>query len=238
MARLLTLIYSTLSTIITIQSIIANAQSTCDNQFPEIKLQQTDKYDALDKYNDPNEMNTCIFSAEQVGVTTKLSNNFMVSEFLCNDGSDGFRLSPALIQCVQSVRDDLGSSIVVNSGYRTVNYNQQIGGATNSFHMSGTGADISTSSVGILQFADIVICNCANLFKSEGYDIGLGLDDSYIHIDMRQEFGYWVYDDSPLSKEEWKDYIETVSDTCNGCVLDKCVHVLCVVLFFVVAFLN
>ena len=44
---------------------------------------------------------------------------------MCNDGSDKFRLSPLLVQCLQNVRDDLGVGININSGYRTYYYNQQ-----------------------------------------------------------------------------------------------------------------
>eukprot|EP01083_Nonionella_stella_P139855 427523_1 len=192
-------------------------EMTCDdNIFPATELAPTNEYDEVDNYHDPNEMNMCLFSASNVGYDTKLSNNFAVNEFTCKDGSDGFRLSPALIECLQSVRNTVNGAITINSGYRTVNHNAKVKGKPTSMHLSGTAADITTTAVSIFpDFAEIIICNCKTLFEEKGYDIGLGLANTYIHVDMRKVAGSWTYDSVALSDEKWKDFIQNTSTSCT-----------------------
>ena len=47
-------------------------------------------------------------------------------------------------------------------------------------------------SANLFDFADSVICNCRSLFICHGQEIGLGLGGTYIHIDMRPYYSYWV----------------------------------------------
>eukprot|EP00483_Globobulimina_turgida_P001891 UN01893 len=157
-------------------------------------------------YDDPNNMGTYLFDSDP---DVNLATNFLLSEFKCNDGSQFLRIAPELIECLQTARSNLAKPLSINSGYRTVSYNTYVGGASSSYHMSGTAADVDPhSSVSITQLADVFICECRPLFQSYGREIGLGLDATYIHIDMRPSFGTWTYSGASMSDTEWRSYIE------------------------------
>lgn len=77
-----------------------------------------------------------------------------------------------------------GSSIIVNSGYRTYSYNKRIGGAKNSMHMYGIAADIRPSDGNVKRLYKI----CADYL---GGKHGLGKYDTFVHIDMRINTSRW-----------------------------------------------
>jgi len=78
----------------------------------------------------------------------KLTNNFNLSEFDCNDGTPvPAELIPnaqELANNIQVLRDFLGCRIKINSGYRTEKYNSLIGGASKSMHLKCKAGDLST----------------------------------------------------------------------------------------------
>ncbi|ETN97946.1 Peptidase M15A, partial [Reticulomyxa filosa] len=150
----------------------------------------------------------------QSGLNTLLSNNFAVKEFVSKDGSDGFRLAPELVQCLQTVRDTLKSAVYINSAYRTVTHNSAVGGANYSRHMSGTAVD-AYSNAGLWNYANAVICKCRPIFQSNGQDIGLGLANTYIHADMRPSYDYWTYRGVSMTASEWNNYIMNQWSKCS-----------------------
>eukprot|EP01084_Bolivina_argentea_P096703 173839_1 len=173
--------------------------------FPKAVLQPVTSSDA--KYKDINSMGMCLFDSVP---NYQLSDNFALSEFKCKDGSRYLRLSPKLIQCLQIARDALGTPLTINSGYRTVSHNTAVGGVTTSRHMSGTAADVNKpSSVTMMTFADTLICSCRSLFQANGYDIGLGLYGTFIHVDMRPSFGSWIGTGAIKTKTQWMNYIHS-----------------------------
>lgn len=107
---------------------------------------------------------------------TYLSTNFKVREFRCKDGSDTILIDSDLVTYLQQIRDWAGSSVTINSGYRTASYNEQIGGASNSYHVKGQAADIVVSGKTPLEVAR----------KAE--DIGMkGIIkySNFVHVDTR-----------------------------------------------------
>jgi len=76
----------------------------------------------------------------------KLTKNFSLSEFACNDGTpvpeEFYDNVQELADNLQVLRDYLGCSIYLNSGYRTYSYNAKIGGASKSQHLLAKAADI------------------------------------------------------------------------------------------------
>jgi len=100
----------------------------------------------------------------------------------------------------------------MGSAYRTVTHNQNEGGKPKSYHLSGTSADIreSKNRKHVMELADIAICRCRPLFQQKGYEIGLGLAKTYLHVDMRKQFATWTYADSQKPEKnanEWKTYV-------------------------------
>lgn len=114
----------------------------------------------------------------------KLSANFKVSEFACNDASDVVFISPELVTVLQKIRDHFGQPVTVNSGYRTAAYNQKIDGATYSQHCYGMAADIKVKNVApktVAAFAETLLPNKG----------GIGIYKTFTHVDVRAVKSRW-----------------------------------------------
>lgn len=114
----------------------------------------------------------------------KLSQNFQVKEFACNDGSDVIFISPELVTILQAIRSHFNKPVTINSGYRTPEYNKKVGGAAQSQHCYGTAADIAVSGVSpkdVAAFAE-------NLLSGRG---GIGIYARFTHIDVREVKSRW-----------------------------------------------
>lgn len=114
----------------------------------------------------------------------KLSENFKVKEFACNDGSDVIFISPDLVSILQNIRSHFGKAVNINSAYRTPTYNNKVGGAKYSQHLYGTAADIRINGVAskdIAEYAEILLFNTG----------GIGIYNNFVHIDVRKEKSRW-----------------------------------------------
>lgn len=114
----------------------------------------------------------------------KLSNNFKLSEFACKDGSDVIFVAPDLVDLLQKIRNHFGKPVVINSAYRTVSYNKQVGGATYSQHLYGTAADIRITGVAPKEVA----AYAETLLAGTG---GIGIYNNFVHVDVRKEKSRW-----------------------------------------------
>lgn len=107
---------------------------------------------------------------------TKLTTNFRVREFKCNDGSDTIKIDSTLVSYLQKIRDWAGKPVTINSGYRTSSYNEKIGGAKNSYHVKGRAADIVVSGKTPLEVAR----------KAETLGMkGIIKYSTFVHVDTR-----------------------------------------------------
>lgn len=115
----------------------------------------------------------------------KLSANFTVKEFACKDGTDTIFVSPELVNLLQEIRDHFGKAVTINSAYRTHAYNKKIDGATFSRHIYGMAADIKVKGVSpkeVYAYADSLL----------PYTGGIGLYDTFTHIDVRTTKSRWI----------------------------------------------
>ena len=122
----------------------------------------------------------------------KLSNNFSLGEFECNDGSttpaDVLKNLQKVAKQLQILRDYTGAPIKVNSGYRSPDYNKSIGGATKSQHVLGKAADIVISGY----TPDETYTLIEQLINQGVLKIGgLGKYKSFTHIDIRDNKARW-----------------------------------------------
>lgn len=130
-----------------------------------------------------NGINVKAYSKSKDG-TKYLSKNFRVKEFACKDGSDPIFISPELVEVLQKIRDHFGKAVVINSAYRTAQYNKKVDGATYSQHLYGTAADIKISGV---KPADVA-AYAETLLPNTG---GIGIYPTFTHVDVRAVKSRW-----------------------------------------------
>ena len=122
----------------------------------------------------------------------RLTNNFSLSEFQCNDGSlpRGEELANCqeLAENLQILREHLGKPIRVISGYRPPDYNRRIGGAKKSQHIVAKAADIKVSGMAPAEVHAAVL----KLIKSgEMKQGGVGKYSTFVHYDIRGTAARW-----------------------------------------------
>ena len=113
----------------------------------------------------------------------KLSTNFRVREFACNDGSDPIFIDSELVTVLQKIRDHFGKPVTITSAYRTPPHNSNEGGTTYSQHLYGRAADIKISGVAPKKVADF-----AETLIDNG---GIGIYNTFTHIDVRSVKSRW-----------------------------------------------
>jgi uncharacterized protein YcbK (DUF882 family) len=122
----------------------------------------------------------------------KLTKNFSKSEFECNDGSqmpkEVLLNVQKLANQVQVLRDALGVSITVNSGYRSPSHNSKIGGSKTSQHLLGKAADITAQGYTPAQVHAKIeeLIKCGDMLQG-----GLGSYSTFTHYDIRKTRARW-----------------------------------------------
>lgn len=122
----------------------------------------------------------------------QLTKNFSLSEFDCRDGSkmppEVFNNVLLLVKELQVLRDYIGKSITINSGYRSPNYNRSIGGASRSQHLLGKAADIRIDGISPRELRGII----EELIKDGRLNFkGVGAYANFTHVDIRKEKARW-----------------------------------------------
>ena len=113
-----------------------------------------------------------------------ITKNFKVKEFSCKDGSDKIIIDLHLVDKLQFIRDYINKPIKIISGYRTEKYNEQVGGAKESYHVKGRAVDIQVDGFDIYKLAII-----AGMTGFSG--IGIYEKQKFIHLDNREKLLLW-----------------------------------------------
>ena len=122
----------------------------------------------------------------------KLTKNFDLSEFECNDGS----LMPEHVYTnvkqtannLQVLRDMYKRPINITSAYRSKKYNKKIGGVSNSTHTLGLAVDIQIKGIDYKNLYNYI---CTLIFDGLLLEGGVGLYDNFIHYDIRGSRARW-----------------------------------------------
>lgn len=117
----------------------------------------------------------------------RLTPNFKLSEFLSKEDK-GQRPDyntilnlKNLANRLQVIRDVLNKPIIINSGYRSPEYNKSVGGAKNSCHIKGMAADIRISGMTPYEVQHYL----------RNWSGGLGRYHSFTHVDIRPVKARW-----------------------------------------------
>jgi uncharacterized protein YcbK (DUF882 family) len=151
---------------------------------------------AGEEHHDPNSSGIPLVDTSGANKAKKLSKNFTAGEF-ARSGRIAYavaRIDPELVRCLQALRDRLGKPVRINSGYRSYLYNIEVyrrnpkkkRKPTLSQHTSGRAVDIRVAGMTGLQIAKAALDVC-------GCDIGVGIANTYAHIDVRGTFARWTY---------------------------------------------
>lgn len=121
--------------------------------------------------------------------TTKLSENFTVSEFAChgNGCCSTVKIDDDLVEYLQKIRNHFGKSVIVSSGYRCEKHNKRVGGVSASRHMRGMAADIVIKGVApaeIAKYAESIGVKGIGLYETSK-------DGHFVHIDTRTNKYFW-----------------------------------------------
>jgi uncharacterized protein YcbK (DUF882 family) len=115
----------------------------------------------------------------------KLTNNFTLEEFNSKCGRDiPNNVLPNILQLaknLQVLRDAIGKSISITSGYRSPQHNKKIGGAKDSQHVKGMAADIKVSGMTPKEVALVIEGLIEQGKMKQG---GIGIYPSWIHYDI------------------------------------------------------
>lgn len=131
------------------------------------------------------------------GDRTPLTKNFIRKEFDCKCGKCKTQHDTNLSDGLQKMRDILGE-IIISSGYRCRAHNANVGGTSQSYHMSGMAADIIVPGKNVSE-----VCKVAE--RLGFYGIGM-YDDGYVHVDTR-----------PKSKKAfWRNSAQIPVETFGG----------------------
>lgn len=122
----------------------------------------------------------------------KLTRNFDLHEFYCNDGTPVpakyMRNVQELADNLQVLRDEIGEPLRINSAYRHPAYNKKVGGKPASQHLTASAADITCKSKTPKQLAAIVE---KLIVQKKLWFGGIGIYPGFVHVDIRKDKARW-----------------------------------------------
>lgn len=129
-----------------------------------------------------------------------LSEHFSVGDLASHGGRpfDRARIDPKLVRCLEAIWARVGKPIHVNSGYRTWHANKRAyrnpADISCSRHCAGQAADIRIDRMSGLDIARVAI-------DAWGCRVGVGVGRHFGHVDVRDDFAAWPYQDGVISDD-------------------------------------
>ena len=131
-------------------------------------------------------------SSEQNYAETADTKHFNLSEFESNDGVEVPKIYRGNVQELMNqlevLRERLGTPIFINSGYRSPQHNESVGGVSNSYHLVGKAADVRTFVHTPAQIKAVIESLIAEGKMRQG---GIGLYPGFVHYDIRGTKSRW-----------------------------------------------
>lgn len=121
------------------------------------------------------------------GTSVFLSKHFKSEQFDCkckNLNCEVSSVEEELLTGLEALRELIGE-FIITSAYRCVPHNQAVGGKANSQHILGRAVDIMPKTASI---QDVV-----KAAKDLGCFGGIGREETFVHLDVRNDNAYWEY---------------------------------------------
>ena len=119
-----------------------------------------------------------------VNSKTHVTPHFQWGELRCHDGTavpDTYMKNAiAICKRAEALREYLGEPLIVTSGFRTKAWNDRVGGAKGSLHLTARALDLTCRSVSAKEMHTAYL---ALIKAGKVPDGGLGLYKNWIHID-------------------------------------------------------
>jgi hypothetical protein len=127
-----------------------------------------------------------------------LTKNFSLDEFLVSDTADRLgitntaapdirqRIAEVTAPFMQKVRDKVGRSITIHSGYRNPAVNKAVGGVKNSAHTDGYGADITAAGHSAFVLAKIIAGDPCLMADVDQLILESGRGVVHVSVDVRR----------------------------------------------------
>lgn len=112
------------------------------------------------------------------------SDHFTRAEFACKCGCGFDVVDAGLLSVLESIRARFSVPVTINSGARCQRHNKAMGGRPDSMHLLGKAADIRVGGIAPGRVASWVE-------KTFPACYGVGIYDTFIHIDSRQAPARW-----------------------------------------------
>lgn len=121
-----------------------------------------------------------------------LSPHFDSTEFACHDDCGFDTPKCRLVVALEELRGDIHRPLKINSGCRCVAHNRAIDGHHNSFHLTGSAADVRAPGLSLLALFNRAICVEAFFEGGIGVyppwkDVDGKWRGNFLHLEIRDE---------------------------------------------------
>lgn len=131
----------------------------------------------------------------------QMTEHFNIKEFKCKANGEVLLNADFIdhVQRLEVFRVWYKRVMIVNSGYRTPEYNASVGGATHSKHLLGIASDIALpmsefsaySKERQEEYLQHVKEKWTELCNADGLGGGIGFYDTFVHLDSRKTAAFW-----------------------------------------------
>ena len=111
----------------------------------------------------------------------QIAKTFNLKEFEC-PCCKRVILHSDLLKNLITLRKIINEPIFINSGYRCINNNDQVGGTPKSYHTFGMAADIHARNIDIPHLA---------IYAQQAGFKGIGVYGTFLHLDVRPVKYHW-----------------------------------------------
>lgn len=117
----------------------------------------------------------------------RLNKYFKREEFICKCGEcSKIAVDKELLDVLTDIREWADDKVIINSGNRCEKHNREIGGAKHSRHLDSIAADIVVNGKPTEDVYFYLDTKYPNKY-------GIGLYDTWVHIDVRPNKARWAY---------------------------------------------